>query len=409
METRANLVTVGLFVLAIIAAAFGSAFWLLRGNDSARQAGLTVVFPGSVSGLVTGANVTFNGIRVGQVAKLSFAPDDPSRVIAQLVVDAETPIKRDARVSLGYQGLTGLATVQIWGGSQGADGLLSLRDPERVMWAERSSVQDIIENAQGVLAKVDAAAGNIEQLIKDNSQPISDTVRNVRAFTDSLSKNAEGIDRFLASMAATGDTLSRVGGRVDRLADDLDLLVRTVDRGKITSIVDHAENVAARLDEASKRVDGLLAGVEDMAKSPEGKSFLVKTTGLIDEATATVKSIRETSQRVDGLVASIDRTVETPEGRGFFSKVGGFLDEATAAAKGLRQAAQSLETRFGELTGGIDRLTSSTTREIRDLASDSRRTLGTIDRAVGNFDRNPNRVIFGGAAGSTPEYQGGRR
>jgi phospholipid/cholesterol/gamma-HCH transport system substrate-binding protein len=409
METRANLVTVGLFVLAIIAAGFGSGFWLLRGNDSARQAPMTVIFPGSVSGLVTGANVTFNGIRVGQVAKLSFAPDDPSRVIARLVVDSETPIKQDARVSLGYQGLTGLATVQIWGGSQSAKPILGLEDRERVMWAERSSVQDIIENAQSVLGKVDAAAGNIEQLIKDNSAPISATVQNVRGFTDALAKNSAGVDRFLAAMSSTGDTLSRVGGRIEVLTDDVDRLVKAVDHDKVAAIVDHAQSVAQRLDDASKRVDGLIAGIEGMTQSPEGKSFLGKATGLLDEATETVKSIRETSRRVDGLVAGIDRTVETPEGRGFFAKVAGFLDEATAAAKSLKQTSQSLESRFGELTGGIDRLTSSTTREIRDLAVDSRRTLGTIDRAVGNFDRNPNRVLFGGPAGSTPEYQGGRR
>jgi phospholipid/cholesterol/gamma-HCH transport system substrate-binding protein len=365
METRANLVTVGLFVLAVIAAAFVSTYWLLRDDDSRRQMPMTVIFPGSVSGLVTGAAVSFNGIKVGQVSRLSFAPDDPSRVIADVVVDGSTPIKRDARVSLGYQGLTGLATVQIWGGSSAADPLLKLDPKERVMWAERSSVQDIIENAQSVLGKIDTAAGHVEQLIRENSGPISDTVGNVRTFTEALSKNSGGVDRFLSSMAATGETLSKAGARIDGLAENLDRLVGAIDRGKVASVVDHADNLMARLDDASKRLDGILARIDGIAGSEEGKGVVVKASG--------------------------------------------FLDEATAAAKSIREAAQSLDARFGEIAGGIDRLTNSSNREIRDFVGEGRRTLSTIDRAVGNFDRNPNRVIFGGPNGTTPEYQGGRR
>ncbi|TBW38645.1 MCE family protein [Siculibacillus lacustris] len=365
METRANLVTVGLFVLLVIAAGFVAAFWLLRGNESDRQAHLTVLFPGSVSGLVTGASVTFNGIKVGQVTKLSFAPDDPSQVIAQVMVDGETPIKRDAHVSLGYQGLTGLATVQIWGGSQGAERILTLDDKDRLMWAERSSVQDIIESAQRVLGKVDGAVGNVEQLIKDNSAAVGDTVRNVKTFSDALARNSDGVDRFLASMSSTGDALTKVGGRIETLTADVDELVRSVDRTKITSIVDHADAMVARLDEASKRVDGILA-------------------------------------KIDGIAGS-------DEGRGVILKAGGFLDEATAAAKSIKETANSLQVQFGEITAGVTRLSGSGMRDLKDFVTEGRRTLGTIDRAVGNFDRAPNRVIFGGQGGSTPEYQGGRR
>ena len=151
METRANLVTVGVFVLAVIAAGFLSMYWLLRGSEGELRATVTVVFPGSVSGLVTGANVTFNGIKVGEVSKLSFAADNPAEVVATVTVDAATPIKVDSHVSLGYQGLTGVSYVQIWGGSKPADPILVKPDGERVMLAERSSVQDILEGAQKLL------------------------------------------------------------------------------------------------------------------------------------------------------------------------------------------------------------------------------------------------------------------
>ena len=365
METRANLVTVGLFVLAVIAAGFGSAFWLLRGGEGARRASLVVVFPGSVSGLVTGANVSFNGIKVGEVKKLSFAPDDPARVIARVDVDAETPIKTDSRASLGYQGLTGVATVQIWGGSAQAESLLARDENERLIYAERSSMQDILEGAQRVLGRLDSAVGEVEQLIRDNAEPIKKTVKNAETFSDALAKNSDGVEKFMSAVSKAGDVLASVSGKIEVLADDVDGLVRTVDKGKVTDIVDNAHSMMGRLDEASKRVDGILAKIDAIAGSDEGK-------GVVKQAA-------------------------------------GFLDEATAAAKSIKETALTFQARADEIADGLARLTGAGVRDLRDFVAEGRRTLGTIDRAVTNLDRDPKRLIFGGSGAQVPEYSGNRR
>lgn len=365
METRANLVTVGLFVLAVIAAGFLSMFWLLRGSDSAQRGGITVVFPGSVSGLVTGANVTFNGIKVGEVSKLSFAPDNPAEVVAGITVDATTPIKVDSHVSLGYQGLTGVSFVQIWGVSSAAKSLLSLDERDRSMLAERSSVQDILEGAQRVMARADSAIGGIDQLVKDNSKSIEATVQNARTFSDALAKNADGVDRFMTSVGKAGDVLARVSGKIDTLTEDVDQLVRSVDRTKVSSMIDHADAMMARLDEASKRIDGILAKLDGLAGSPEGKGVMTQASG--------------------------------------------FLTEATEAAKSIKETARTFQARADELSDGLSKLTGAGVRELRDFVADGRKTLNTIDRTVGNLDRDPKRLLFGGPGGNVPEYTGTRR
>ena len=365
METRANLVTVGLFVLAVIAAGFASAFWLLRGGDSATRAVVTVVFPGSVSGLVTGANVTFNGIKVGEVVKLSFAPDDPSQVVARVAVDAATPIKVDSHVSLGYQGLTGVSFVQVWGGSSAAKAMLEFPENDRVMLAERSSVQDIMEGMQRVLQRVDSAVGTLDQLVKDNAKSVETTIRNAETFSDALAKNADGVDRFMASVGKAGDALAKVSGKIETLTDDVDGLVRAVDRTKVASVVDHAEATMARLDDASKRVDGILAKIDGLAGSDEGK--------------------------------------------GLFAKAGVFLDEATATTAQIRDTAKTFQIKAAEISAALERFSGTGLRDLRDFVSDGRRTLGTIDRAVGNLDKDPKRLIFGGQGGGVPDYAGTRR
>ena len=77
METRAPFVVVGAFVLAAIAAVFGFVYWLHNTAGLGPRVTYHVQFEGSVPGLLVGAAVLFNGIRVGEVSDLGLAPDDP--------------------------------------------------------------------------------------------------------------------------------------------------------------------------------------------------------------------------------------------------------------------------------------------------------------------------------------------
>ena len=79
METRAPFVVVGAFVLAAIAAVFGFVYWLHNSGGLGPRASYHVQFDGSVPGLLVGAAVLFNGIRVGEVTDLGLAPDSPRR------------------------------------------------------------------------------------------------------------------------------------------------------------------------------------------------------------------------------------------------------------------------------------------------------------------------------------------
>jgi len=81
----------------------------------------TLNFAGlAVSGLTTGSTVSFNGIRVGQVSGLKIDPDRPNRIIATIAVDQSTPMRTDTKASLAFQGLTGVATIELSGGSADA-------------------------------------------------------------------------------------------------------------------------------------------------------------------------------------------------------------------------------------------------------------------------------------------------
>ena len=116
METRAPFVIVGAFVLAAIVAVFGFVYWLHNTGGLGPRKTYHVQFDGSVPGLLVGAGVLFNGIRVGEVTDLALAPDSPRRVNATISVASNTPVRADTKVGLEFQGLTGVPVVALEGG-----------------------------------------------------------------------------------------------------------------------------------------------------------------------------------------------------------------------------------------------------------------------------------------------------
>src|SRR5258708_27253893 len=116
METRAPFVIVGAFVLAAIVAVFGFVYWLQNTGGLGPRSSYHVQFEGSVPGLLVGAAVLFNGIRVGEVADLGLAPDNPRRVDATISVASTTPVRSDTKVGLDFQGLTGVPVIALEGG-----------------------------------------------------------------------------------------------------------------------------------------------------------------------------------------------------------------------------------------------------------------------------------------------------
>ena len=105
METRAPFVVVGAFVLAAIVAVFGFVYWLHNTGGLGPRTTYHLQFDGSVPGLLVGAAVLFNGIRVGEVTDLGLAPDSPRRVNATISVASTTPVRADTKVGLEFQGL----------------------------------------------------------------------------------------------------------------------------------------------------------------------------------------------------------------------------------------------------------------------------------------------------------------
>ena len=102
METRAPYALIGLFVLAAIGAVFGFVYWLHNSGGLSERTVYRVRFENTVSGLLKGAAVLFNGIRVGEVTDLQLDTDNPRQITAT-IADGGTPVRADT-CRIGFPG-----------------------------------------------------------------------------------------------------------------------------------------------------------------------------------------------------------------------------------------------------------------------------------------------------------------
>ncbi len=253
METRANYVAVGAFVLLVLAGAVIALLWLARGEFNRESTFYDIYFAGSVTGLAQGSLVRYNGIQVGRVVEIRIDPQNLSQVRATVEVDPTTTvIKSDAVASLEIQGLTGTAFIEITGGSQNAPPL-QRHEGERypVIASRPSGLQQVVMSAPEALTRLIDVADRLALVFDEkNRAALSETLENLRRVSAVAAARAGDVDSTLGDAAASmrelrgtvvelhqlvakggegRDMLASIDGasrKLDRLVEHLDTLVQ---------------------------------------------------------------------------------------------------------------------------------------------------------------------------------------
>ena len=193
METRARYALIGLFTVAVGLAGFAFVYWIQNAGGLSQRSTYRVRFDGSVSGLLVGSNVLFNGMRVGEVTLLELDKKQPNIVMATLNVDPSTPIRSDTAVGMDFQGLTGAPVVVLNGGSPDVPAPSSKDGLPPLLIAAPNAGQTLTQSATHTLRSVD-------KVMSDNAEPLHAAVKNFSTFTEVLSRNSERIDGILAGL-----------------------------------------------------------------------------------------------------------------------------------------------------------------------------------------------------------------
>ena len=297
METRAHYVAVGAFVLAVIVLGFVAVLSLGKVEFAQDLKRYYIFFKGSVVGLSKGSVVQYNGITVGRVVDVRVDPDDLEKIQVTVEIDQNlVPIKTDARAFVDTNLLSGIATIQIRGGTRDAKEL----EPEPghrypVIAAGSSVFQRVSEAGPQLLDRLTVAADNLNDLLSDeNRKAVSDTLRNLRTMTEAF--------------VAPSREVSELVGNANRTVLQMTALLDHIDHGfnGKGGLKDEAAQALANFDRLAKNLVDTNRQLQQVLQ--ENRSGLREFT----QSTLTQVSnlVTDTQRFIAGLsrfVASVER------------------------------------------------------------------------------------------------------
>ncbi len=400
MESRANTALIGAFTLGVLALAFVFIYWLARDSWGADRRILTVEFSGPVTGMTPGSEVLFNGINVGTVKSIEQDPADPGRVIVQLSVDANQPIKDDTRATVGIQGLTGLGYMKLVGGSKDKPNLFATPGPV-ALEADPAATEDLLTAAGELMARADTILKEVEDLVKTNRAAVDASVANVQSFTEALSENSDKIATFVDSVAGAADGITTLSKRLEGVVDKSEAILGAVEpddvRQTITQLRETADNVSAFSESLSSRSGDIDRMVTQFsAISSDINQFSARLTGIGERADTLLVDVGDKAgkildavdpETVSRALGNIDRIAAAVEPE----KVGATIDGLASFSQTLsdrREEIDTLVTRLSAISGDVGEFSA----RLPAMGEKADNLLAAVDaeavsRAVGNIDR----------------------
>ncbi len=251
METKVNQAVVGAFVLLLAAAGIAAVLWLGSGRLSRKAYGTYLAYFGeSVSGLNLHAPVKYRGVAVGSVRQIAIDPGDPERVRLVLEVQRGTPVTEGTVATLGVQGLTGIAYVELEGGGRGAAALPSRTEaPFPVIRTAPSLMRRLDSAGTTLLADLDESTKRVNDLLgPETRDQLRGTVADLRRVSRALAGRSADLEAIVTDTAVLARNGARASGR-------LPALLEQVDRSAV-ALQDMAGSVSSAGRSARSAIDG---------------------------------------------------------------------------------------------------------------------------------------------------------
>lgn len=285
-----NFAVVGGFVLVLGAAFIAGGLWLASGGGFGIQYDYYLALVGeSVSGLSVNAPVKYRGVDVGKVQYIRLDKTNPEQVRLTFAIERGTPIKVDTEAVLKTQGLTGIAYVELSGGTRDSPPLVATRKDEYPIIRTKPSLSARLENIlTNVLAKVDSTSSSISAFLgEENQAAFKSALADISAITRTIAARKDTLDAVIASAARTFDNGAQVTAR---LGPVIERIGRSADA--IESMGKEASRASAG---AGKTVDEVGADVKRLTAE-----MAPELQRLLGEMNVLAASLRRLSEKIEG-------------------------------------------------------------------------------------------------------------
>lgn len=292
MENKAHALAAGLFTIILVAATVLLGIWLKR--DRVDWVPYQIATQLSVPGLNPQAAVRYRGLDVGKVETISFDPQVTGQILVHIKVRPETPVTQSTFATLGYQGVTGIAYVQL-----DDDGTSNVRvgsSEDRIARIEmRPSLFDQLQTrGLAILKQTEEVARRVNTMLDPANQ------KAIIATFESVSKAADALEAVPGKLQPTLDKLPAMTTQAQQTLRSLDTLSRDASAltnnlsgmatslqapgGPITTITTTAERIGAVADrlehdtlplanDARSSIRSLNRALDNLSERPQSVLF----------------------------------------------------------------------------------------------------------------------------------------
>jgi phospholipid/cholesterol/gamma-HCH transport system substrate-binding protein len=295
MENKAHALAAGLFVVAVTVLLVVMAAWLTR--DTGERNRFEISTRETVTGLQEQAPVRYRGVDIGKVAEIAFDPKVQGNVLVRLDVERGAPITRETFATLGFQGVTGLAFIQLDDTGNPAP-LLPPDDeaPPRIP-LKPGLLSKLTQKGEVILDQVEQITVRMNQMLADPNQ------KRIATALDNVGQAAAGIQQLSTNMntvlnAQLGPERVNIPALVKNADAAIASLRSTSDEAR--AAVGEIGKTAKRLNEKDGPIDRLAEGTEALAHAAD--SFNAATLPRINRVTEdTSRAVRQLSRTVNGI------------------------------------------------------------------------------------------------------------
>lgn len=302
MEPKVNYVLVGLFVALLGSAVLAGILWLGKTDFRDVYDRYDAFMRESVAGLSVNSTVKYRGVDVGRVKEIALNPENPEEVRLTLEIVRGTPVKTDTVAVLQTQGLTGLATLNLTGGSRDTPPLRALEGQEYPVIRTGPSLFFRLDEAISrllsekgltkLLADLDTAAkGASEILDEENRTRLKQSLKDLSDVAQIVSSHKEELDRGLTGATQSAENLAKLTASLNEQVPAL--------LGRINKSASALQRLTDDMAQTSKAV----GTVVNQAK-PEVEQFSRQT---LPETNLLVAELRELTRTLNRVVREIER------------------------------------------------------------------------------------------------------
>jgi phospholipid/cholesterol/gamma-HCH transport system substrate-binding protein len=201
MENRSHSFITGLFVILIGVLGVVAATWL-EGPKQPTRVPVDLVTTHSVAGLKPDALVRYRGVDVGRVESITFDKQQLGQIRVRIQIDPSTPLAHSTHAKLSFQGINGVALIQLDSAHRDDPERLALGSDKVPQLELQPGLLEVAEeNAEDVLTKAGVVATRLEALLSEGN------TRRVMALVDSLQQASDRYELLARELVPSAKAL----------------------------------------------------------------------------------------------------------------------------------------------------------------------------------------------------------